>query len=121
MLVTQRTVATDPRHLLVPTLNALADESTLVVATTGGDPAAALEAMGGSLPANARLERFVPYAELMPHIDTLVTNGGDGTVQHALAHGVPIVVAGATEDTKLQSRAVSADRPGQLWQRRQLA
>jgi UDP-glucoronosyl and UDP-glucosyl transferase len=28
----------------------------------------------------------------------LITNGGYGTIQQALAHGVPIVVAGATED-----------------------
>lgn len=34
----------------------------------------------------------------MPHVDLLITNGGYGTVQQALAHGVPIVVAGATED-----------------------
>jgi MGT family glycosyltransferase len=97
-LVTQGTVATDPRHLLAPTLDALRDESAVVVATTGGDPAAVLHAIGGPLPVNARLERFVPYAELMPHVDTLITNGGYGTVQHALAHGAPIVVAGATED-----------------------
>lgn len=98
VLVTQGTVATDPRHLLAPTLNALRDESTLVVATTGGDPAAVLGALDGAVPVNTRLERFVPYAELMPHVDTLITNGGYGTVQHALAHGVPIIVAGATED-----------------------
>jgi MGT family glycosyltransferase len=98
VLVTQGTVATDPRHLLAPTLEAMADEPALVVATTGSDPAGTLAAMGGSLPANARLERFLPYVELMPHVDTLVTNGGYGTVQHALSHGVPIIVAGATED-----------------------
>jgi MGT family glycosyltransferase len=98
VLVTQGTVATDPRHLLAPTLEALADDSALVVATTGSDTTAALESLGGSLPPNARLERFIPYAELMPHVDTLVTNGGYGTVQHALSHGVPIIVAGATED-----------------------
>lgn len=57
-----------------------------------------LEPLNGSLPPNARLERFISYVELMPHVDTLVTNGGYGTVQHALAHGVPIIVAGATED-----------------------
>ncbi len=34
----------------------------------------------------------------MPHVDLLITNGGYGTVQQALGHGVPIVVAGATED-----------------------
>ena len=30
----------------------------------------------------------------------MITNGGFGGVQQALAHGVPMVVAGATEDKK---------------------
>ena len=34
----------------------------------------------------------------MPLVDAFVTNGGFGGVQYALAHGVPIVVGGATED-----------------------
>jgi MGT family glycosyltransferase len=98
VLVTQGTVATGPEQLLAPAIRGLADESVLVIATTAGPPAALLDALGGALPANVRVERFVPYAELMPHVDLLVTNGGYGTVQQALAHGVPIVVAGATED-----------------------
>jgi MGT family glycosyltransferase len=98
VLVTQGTIATDPRHLLVPTIRALAEQPVLVIATTGGPPSSARDALGGSVPANVRLEQFVPYAELMPHVDALVTNGGYGTVQHALSEGVPIVVAGATED-----------------------
>jgi UDP:flavonoid glycosyltransferase YjiC (YdhE family) len=70
----------------------------LVIATTGGPASAAFKALGYPVPANARIEQFVPYAELMPHVDALVTNGGYGTTQHALSCGVPIVVAGATED-----------------------
>lgn len=95
--VTQGTVATDPRHLLVP-IEALADEPVLVIATTVGPAAEARDALGGAVPANARVEQFVPHAELMPHVDVIVTNGGYGTVQHALSRGVPIVVAGVTED-----------------------
>ena len=34
----------------------------------------------------------------MPHIDIMITNGGFGGTQNALAHGIPIVIAGATED-----------------------
>ena len=49
-------------------------------------------------PANLRLERFVPFTELLPHTDVMVTNGGFGGVQQALAHGVPLVAAGKTED-----------------------
>jgi UDP:flavonoid glycosyltransferase YjiC (YdhE family) len=38
VLVTQGTVATDPRQLIVPTIRALADEPVLAVVTTGGLP-----------------------------------------------------------------------------------
>jgi UDP:flavonoid glycosyltransferase YjiC (YdhE family) len=98
VLVTQGTVATEPRQLLVPAVEALAEEPLLVVATTGDPPEATLQALGGRQPENARIEQFIPYAELMPRVAALVTNGGYGTVQHALSEGVPIVVAGATED-----------------------
>jgi UDP:flavonoid glycosyltransferase YjiC (YdhE family) len=50
------------------------------------------------LPANARVEPFVPFAALLPHVDVMITNGGYGGVQFALAHGVPLVVAGATQE-----------------------
>ena len=98
VLLTQGTVATGPEQLLAPTIRALADEPVLVIATTGGPTSALLDEFAGTLPANVRVERFVPYAQLMPHVDLLITNGGYGTVQQALAHGVPMVVAGATED-----------------------
>jgi UDP:flavonoid glycosyltransferase YjiC (YdhE family) len=52
----------------------------------------------GRLPPNARLERFVPFAQLMPHVSVMITNGGYGGVQFALAHGVPLVVAGTTQE-----------------------
>ena len=39
-----------------------------------------------------------PTTCLLPHVDAMVTNGGYGGVQQALAHGVPLVVAGDSED-----------------------
>lgn len=93
--VTQGTVANvDVGQLLRPTLEALADEDVLVVAATGGAPVADL----GPLPANVRAARMLPYAALLPRTSVMVTNGGYGGVHWALAHGVPLVVAGATED-----------------------
>jgi MGT family glycosyltransferase len=94
VLVTQGTVATDPRELLLPTLEALRDEDVLVVAVTGGPDPSTLPAP----PANARVERFVPFDALMPHVSALVTNGGYGGLHFALAHGVPVFCAGATEE-----------------------
>ncbi|GAB7192609.1 glycosyltransferase [Kineococcus sp. NUM-3379] len=93
--VTQGTVANARLgDLVVPTLRALARRDVLVVATTGGaDPSAV-----GPVPANARVARFVDHDALLPHAAAMVTNGGYGGVQKALAHGVPLVVAGTTED-----------------------
>jgi len=50
------------------------------------------------LPKNVRLAKFLPYSELMKHVDVFVTNGGYGGVHYALSEGVPIVAAGSTED-----------------------
>ncbi len=93
VLVTQGTVRNEDDRLFAPALEALASEDVLVVATTGFG-----SSFGGSLPSNVRVEPFVPYALLMPHVSAYITNGGYGGVQMALAHGVPIVVCGATED-----------------------
>ncbi len=94
--VTQGTLDNaDLARLLLLTFDALADDDVLIVGTTGGpDPGD----VGRRLPANARLERFVPHDLLLPHVDAMVTNGGYGGVQQALANGVPLVVAGDSED-----------------------
>ena len=96
VLVTQGTLATNPDELLIPTIRGLAAEEVLVVATTGNE----LSDHGKlpPLPTNVRLERFVPFAHLMPHVDVMVTNGGYGGIHFALTHGVPLVVGGQSED-----------------------
>ncbi|MCU0493554.1 MAG: hypothetical protein MUD01_18360 [Chloroflexaceae bacterium] len=94
VLVNQGTVANRLDDLIRPTMQALANREVLVVATTGGAPVEAL----GQLPANARVAPFIPFGALLPHVDMMVTNGGYGGVQFALAHGVPLIVAGTTEE-----------------------
>jgi MGT family glycosyltransferase len=94
--VTQGTIATEAGALIAPTIQALAEEDVLVIVTTGGKP---IETVGlDRLPANVRLERFIPHAALLPHVDVMVTNGGYGGTQVALANGVPLVAAGTTEE-----------------------
>jgi len=96
VLVTQGTINNDYDQLIRPAIRALADEGVLVVVTTGSKPP---EAVGiDPLPGNVLVERFIPYAHLMPKIDLLVTNGGYGSIQIALAHGVPVVAIGNTEE-----------------------
>jgi MGT family glycosyltransferase len=96
VLVTQGTINNDYDQLIRPAIRALAKEDVLVVVTTGSNPAEAVNI--DPLPDNVRVEQFVPYAHLMPHVDVLLTNGGYGSIQIALAHGVPVIAIGKTED-----------------------
>jgi len=94
--VTQGTVDNgDLGRLIGATLHALADLDVVVVATTGGRDASAIPT---PIPANTRIAGYLPHAELLPHVDVMITNGGFGGVQHALARGIPLIVGGDTED-----------------------
>src|SRR5919205_430522 len=93
--VTQGTVSNEDFTVLVgPTLEGLAEEDATVVVSTGRRPLSALP----PLPDNARSAEFLPDAELMPKVASYITNGGYGGLHYAMEHGVPIIVAGDTED-----------------------
>ncbi len=70
-------------------LDALEGEPVDVVATVGErqDPTGLVP-----FPANARVERFIPQADLLPSCAVVVHHGGAGTMFGALAHGVPQLV-----------------------------
>lgn len=93
--VTQGTQNVDPTDLLHPTLETLADVDALVVASTGvrGE-----DSLPFPVPANARTSAMLPFDDLLPRADLLVTNGGWGGVLTALSHGVPLVVGGGDLD-----------------------
>jgi len=94
--VTQGTLdINDYQRLIQPTIQALADEDVLVVVATGGRPTSDI---GVDLPDNVRVAEYLPYEQFLPRVDVMVTNGGYGGVQYALSNGVPLVVAGDTED-----------------------
>jgi len=92
ILVNQGTIATNLDNLIVPTIKGLKDQQMLVVAVP------VKEGELGELPEHVRAEPFIPFDHLLPHVDVMVTNGGYGGTQFALAHAIPLVVAGETED-----------------------
>jgi UDP:flavonoid glycosyltransferase YjiC (YdhE family) len=96
VLVTQGTVANEDLGRLVgPTLTALANEDLTVIASTGGPP---VDSIPVTLPPNAKAATFFPFDRLLPKVSVMVTNGGYGAVTHALSLGVPLVVAGDSEE-----------------------
>ncbi len=99
--VTQGTIDnSDLTRLIGPTIAALGSsesDAPLVVVTLGGGGAGSAADLG-ELPANVRIAEYLPYSELLPRCDVVITNGGFGGVLQALRAGVPLVVAGDTED-----------------------
>jgi UDP:flavonoid glycosyltransferase YjiC (YdhE family) len=86
-------------------IDALAGLPVRVLVTVGRDrdPAEV-----GPVPANVRVERWVPQADLMPHVAAMVCHGGSGTVTMGLAAGVPMAVLPLFADQPWNAERVDA-------------
>jgi UDP:flavonoid glycosyltransferase YjiC (YdhE family) len=80
-------------HLVNPALAGLAEEDVQVIVTAGGGTIDGIVLQGNSI-----MESYLPYDLVLSRASVFVTNGGYNGVQQALSYGVPIVLAGATED-----------------------
>lgn len=85
VLVTTSSEFQNDGRLVEAALEALADEPIAVVATL---PAGDL--VHFRVPANARVERFVPHGPLLDRAVCAVTHAGMGATQKALSRGVPV-------------------------------
>ena len=90
-------------------LDGLAGEEVDVVVTVGAqnDPSVL-----GTQPANVRVRRFVPQAELLPHCSAVVTHGGSGSMLGALAHGLPLLVVPQGADQFTNADLIAAAGAG---------
>jgi MGT family glycosyltransferase len=88
-------------RLLQMALDALADEPVSVVATSPTGRLAALR-----VPANARVEAFVPHGPILEIAACVVCHGGMGTTQKALSAGVPVCVVPFGRDQPEVARRV---------------
>ena len=75
--------------LLSRVLEGVRDHPGDVLVTTGSemDPASL-----GPQPSHVYVERFVPQAEILPHVAAVVSHAGSGSVLGALDHGLPMVL-----------------------------
>ncbi|ORY19146.1 hypothetical protein BCR34DRAFT_472350 [Clohesyomyces aquaticus] len=95
--VSQGTIETDPKMLILPTLEALKDRDDMLVIASFviSEPE---DVPNLVVPKNARVAKFVPYNLLLPLTDVLISNGGYGAVQHCMRVGTPMVVSGEGQD-----------------------
>ncbi|WP_127820287.1 glycosyltransferase [Microbacterium sp. CPCC 204701] len=95
VLVTQGTQNIDADDLIRPALEALEGREVITVATTG---VTGQDSLPFPVPANVRVGGFLPFADLLPHVDIAITNGGWGSTLAALSHRIPLIVAGGDLD-----------------------
>lgn len=103
VVVSQGSKSTDPEQLILPTMRALQDKDVTVVATL----VTVKNLDGFSVPANARIAKFIPFHEIFKYTDILVTNGGYGAVQQALYCAVPMILGGEGKDHTATNARVS--------------
>jgi MGT family glycosyltransferase len=87
VLVTASTERQGDDKLIATALEALAGDDLAVVASTAAHDPAAFD-----VPPTARAERFLPHAPIIARAACVVSHGGQGTTQKALAAGVPVCV-----------------------------
>ncbi len=106
ILINQGTIAKNINNLIKPAIEALRDEDVYVIAVPLSD------GQFNSIPSNTFTSTFIPFANLLPYIDLMITNGGYGGVQNALSYGIPLILAGATEDKMEVSARVEFTKVG---------
>ena len=74
--------------LLARVIAAFEDHPGDVLVTVGDE----IDPAGFRAPQHVHVERFVPQAAVLPHVDLVLSHGGSGTVLAALAHGLPMVL-----------------------------
>lgn len=103
VVVTQGTVTNlDLSELIEPALTGLADLDVTVVAALARDTELSIP-----IPPNARVGGYIPFDVLLPKADVFVTNGGAGGTHQAIAAGVPVIVAGVSEDKPANAARVA--------------
>lgn len=113
VVVAQGTVETDPHELILPTIYAMADrKDVLVVAILGRRGARLPDVDQKALPPNAKVTDYLHYDAVLAHAHAWVHNGGYGAVQHGIAHGVPMVVAGEGQDKTENARRMAYSGAG---------
>lgn len=119
VLVTTSSLYQGDERLVSTAFEALADEPVEVVATLPSSDPGIFD-----VPANGRVERFLPHGLVLDRAACAITHGGMGGTQKALARGVPVCVVPFGRDqsevarrvevcgagTRLPARRLRADR-----------
>ncbi|MCB2205019.1 glycosyltransferase [bacterium] len=116
ILVSVSTEKQDDGAIIETALQALADEEGSLIVTT-----AALDPAQFTAPHEyVHITRFLSHAAIMNSIDLVVTHGGMGGTQRALAAGVPVCVIPCGRDQSETARRAEVSESGSMLPLRKL-
>jgi MGT family glycosyltransferase len=110
ILISVSTEKQDDSAIIQTAINSMAGENVSLIVTTGAnDPK-----MFIAPHENVRILKFLSHAAVIDKIDLLVTHGGMGSTQRALASGVPVCVIPCGRDQKETGRRVEVSGSGKM-------
>ncbi|KAI1848509.1 hypothetical protein JX265_008710 [Neoarthrinium moseri] len=95
--IAQGTVATNYNELIIPAIKAFAKRSDVLLIVILGVKGATLPS-DLDIPSNVRVVDYLPYDAALEYGDVFVSNGGYGGMMHGVINGIPMIVAGMSED-----------------------
>jgi MGT family glycosyltransferase len=110
ILVTVSTERQNDGAIIETAIQALSNQSgSLIITSAALDPADFTNAHS-----NVHIHKFLPHAEIIPEMDLVITHGGMGTTQRALAAGVPVCVIPWGRDQRETARRVEVSGSGTM-------
>lgn len=98
ILLTQGTLDNnDFNNIILPSIEAFKNEKVNIIVTTGNHELSSNEQKLFD-ETGVLYEKFIPYEELLPFVDVMVTNSGYGGVQQAIYYEVLLISLGTSED-----------------------
>ncbi|KAI1330104.1 glycosyltransferase family 1 protein [Xylariaceae sp. FL0255] len=119
VVVSQGTVEINPQDLILPTISAFTNHEDVIIVVILGWKGATLSlpspgldendenAAMKTMPPNIFIADYLNYDTVLAHSDAWVHNAGFGAVNHGIANGVPMVVAGEGMDKTENARRVA--------------
>ncbi|KAF9880288.1 hypothetical protein CkaCkLH20_02242 [Colletotrichum karsti] len=99
VFVAQGTVVQDYDDMILPTIRGLAGRDDLIVMAVLGAKGAELRLNNDeTLPSNTRVVDYFLYDAALEYADVFAVTGGYGALSHGVTNGVPMVLAGDSED-----------------------
>ncbi|GAB4343579.1 MAG: glycosyltransferase [Calditrichia bacterium] len=108
ILVSVSTEKQNDAQIIESALEGLAGDEYGLIITTGAQEAEKFHLSNG----NTRLCKFLPHSAVIDEVDLLVSHGGMGSTQRALAAGVPVCVVPCGRDQRETARRVEYNQSG---------